>query len=350
MRQSAERDMLEALELFYYASGFAKRRFLCVFQEPQWVSEMLLDLRLLRQAGLEVLLWAPGLVESDLPAGFPVAWLKGPGALGEALAAGSLPLLTEAHNEPLEHAFELARAYGAGRIIWFGEDAGLTRGGKLVSHLDLAELRQLIAEEVAHNQNQAFLTQMAQHLADEGGEWVFVQARAGALFQEIFTHQGSGTLVAQEYQKAIEPAQAADLMDLMLLMRPYVKSGVILPVDEHQLAKEVGDYWVYRLDGNIVATARTRIIGDWVELGKFCSLPRYQGKGRARELVGQIGEAMRAQGMRWVFALTIEPKMAQFFVRLGFEPVAREELPAQWAAGYDFSRPSTAFRLDLQAK
>lgn len=339
--------MLEALELFYYASSFAKRRFLCVFEQPHWVSEMLLDLRLLHQAGLEVLLWAPGLQESDLPPGFPLFWLAGPEDLDQALAEGGLPLLAQTQAEPMNHAFELARDYGAGRIVWFGEEAGLKAQGKLVSHLDLSELGQLIKGGGAQNVTTEFLSKLKDRLEAEGFEWVFVQAQAGALFQEIFTHQGSGTLVAQSYQKSIEPAGAADLMDLLLLMRPYVKSGAILPVDERELAHEVGDYWVYRLDGNIVATARVKAMGDWVELGKFCSLPRYQGKGRARELVAQVASAMKAQGKRYLFALTIEPKMAQFFTRAGFEAIEREALPAAWSQGYDFSRPSNAFRLSL---
>lgn len=350
MRQSIEREMLEVLELFYYATSFQGRRFLCCFGPGTMVSEMLLDLRLLHRARLEVCLLAPGLDPAHLPPGYPVLAVHNQKELERALKKGLMPLLPSSEGELMGHAFGLAKTFGVSRILWLGQEPGLLCGGKLQSFLDLGELKALVEGPESMNFDRAFLGDLWKHLKHSSQEWVFVEAKSGSLFQEVFTHQGCGTLVARSYQKSIAKAQVSDLLDVMLLMRPYAKSGVILPVGEEQLAKEIGDYWVYRLGGSIVVTARTRVLGDWVELGKFCSLPRYQGKGRARELVAKIAEEMAAQGAKYLFALTVEPKMGTFFERMGFEKVERETLPKAWAKGYDFSRPSVAYRLALQSK
>ncbi len=78
-------------------------------------------------------------------------------------------------------------------------------------------------------------------------------------------------------------------------------------------------------------------------MGKLCTLPRYQARGRARELVRAILDKARQDGKRAVFALTVQDYVAEFFERLGFRQVPRESLPPSWQAGYDFSRPSRAF-------
>ncbi len=58
-------------------------------------------------------------------------------------------------------------------------------------------------------------------------------------------------------------------------------------------------------------------------------------------------EEARAQGKKFVFSLSIEPKMWQFFLGLGFVETDRATLPEEWQKGYDLSRESKGFRLDL---
>jgi N-acetylglutamate synthase-like GNAT family acetyltransferase len=55
----------------------------------------------------------------------------------------------------------------------------------------------------------------------------------------------------------------------------------------------------------------------------------------------------KAQGKQSVFALTVQPYVAEFFERIGFQEVSREELPEAWKQGYDFSRPSRGYRFVL---
>ncbi|OGG94951.1 MAG: hypothetical protein A2508_10010 [Candidatus Lambdaproteobacteria bacterium RIFOXYD12_FULL_49_8] len=346
MRPSISKEMLEALEHFAYASSFAQRRFLCVFESPQDLVEMITDLRLLQQARLDVLLLSPE--AQGLPHGFPIDLVKNQARLKAALKAHRLPLLAPPKKGDLaQAAWDLALKYQAERICWLGRAPGIIKNGELISHLDLAELAQLVLQQSVSGVPLATLERVLAWSKQSELEWVFVGAQSGNLFLEIFTHQGAGTLIGPSYQKEIGPANAADLLDLLLLMRPHFEDGTLLPIDEAQLSQDLEQYRVFRLDGALVVTARLKRYGDQYELGKFCSLPRYQGRGRAMELVKAMAEEARAAGGKRLFALTIEPKIGKFFERLGFVPVERESLPEQWAQGYDFSRPSKAYALEF---
>jgi N-acetylglutamate synthase-like GNAT family acetyltransferase len=59
-------------------------------------------------------------------------------------------------------------------------------------------------------------------------------------------------------------------------------------------------------------------------------------------------EEARKQGRSAVFALTVQPYVGEFFEKLGFLTVPREELPDDWKKGYDFSRPSKGYLFKLR--
>jgi amino-acid N-acetyltransferase len=112
---------------------------------------------------------------------------------------------------------------------------------------------------------------------------------------------------------------------------------------EEALLSVIRSFTVYSVNGQIVAAAALITYGDSCELAKLCTLPRFQARGRARALVRAILESAKESGMRSVFALTVHSYVGEFFERLGFKAVPREELPEEWRAGYDFSRDSKAY-------
>ncbi len=154
-------------------------------------------------------------------------------------------------------------------------------------------------------------------------------------------------LFNQEERALIRRARHRDVTDIGLLFRMEIEEGRILPVDENEVDANIEAYWVYEIDGLLVGAARLKRYGEWAELAQFATLRRYRGKGRARELALRLMEEAGAQGVRRLFALSVDERMWHFFVSLGFQPAAREELPEAWRRQYDFSRPSRAFTREL---
>jgi amino-acid N-acetyltransferase len=167
------------------------------------------------------------------------------------------------------------------------------------------------------------------------------------VFEEVFTHAGSGTLFTEDYPNILRPAIEGDVREIMAIMQPYVAEGALKPVTEEELLKVVRSFMVYSVNGQIVCAAALIPYGNSCELGKLCTLPRFQARGRARALVLALIDEARKQGRDAIFALTVQPYVGEFFEKLGFVQVPREELPDEWKKGYDFSRPSKGYSYKL---
>ncbi len=365
MNNRLETQMLDALELFYYANKFRRHLFVVVLEDCAVMDELLLDIRMLNTAHIRMLILHPSCVQA---AGVFALWRRrgfpfrhypamSPQQLceGEPFSIGldSVPiceLLPDSCDEPhalTEAALQVAENIGADKIFFLGRERGLMMGEKFLSHLHPGELDKYLGEGNRFNIETEKLRLLMQASTRTGVEVVLLDAVMGSLYEEIFTHRGSGSLLTSAYPNVIRQGQSSDLMDLFMLIKHEVLGGAILPVDEESLADNIGNYFVFTVNGLIVAAATLIDYGHAAELAKFCTLPRYQGKGRAVQLALSMIEKAAEQKKEYVFALSINAKMWTFFKNLGFSEIEREELPQRWREQYDFSRPSKAFRLVL---
>ena len=176
---------------------------------------------------------------------------------------------------------------------------------------------------------------------------VLIRGVSGELFREVFTHDGAGVIFNATVQSQIRKAKLSDVTDIALLLRADIEAGRILPKSENDIEANIGAYWIYEIDGMGVGLACLNAYGEEAEMSQFSTLPRYRGKGRARELARQLIAEAGAQGYRGVFALSVDERMWEFFLSLGFQRVARESLPEGWRRQYDMNRDSRAFRMKL---
>jgi N-acetylglutamate synthase-like GNAT family acetyltransferase len=176
---------------------------------------------------------------------------------------------------------------------------------------------------------------------------IVLEGREGQLFREVFTYEGAGVLFNAYRETRIRRAEMRDVMDIALLLRPEIAAERIRPIVESEIEAAIGNYWVYEMDDMPVGLACLKGYGEEAEMAQFTTLPRFRGKGRARELAIHLAGVAHEQGFQRVFALSTDPRMWDFFLSLGFSQVERGELPPQWRAEYDMSRPSRAFRKTL---
>lgn len=356
---AVDAQMLSTLELLHYCQRFRDTLFAFCFERSEDCDEVLLDLRVLNAARIRQVLFCasdPRLErklelwnrsgerflivparEGDLTT---AAFI---GRLQTELSAGNVPLVALAEPGLEREILHCAVALGARKVFFPGSLAGLELGGRFRSYPTVAELEQALAEHVPLNLPEERLRFLLEQQDLHRVDLVLVQARRGAIFQEVFTHSGSGTLFTREYPNLLRAAVETDVRDIFALMQPYVDEGTLKPITEEELLEMVRSFMVYSVNEQIVAAAAVLEHEDCYELGKLCTLPRYQARGRARELVRAILDKARQDGKRAVFALTVQDYVAEFFERLGFRQVPRESLPPSWQAGYDFSRPSRAF-------
>ncbi|MEA3544102.1 MAG: GNAT family N-acetyltransferase [Thermodesulfobacteriota bacterium] len=361
MTDTIETQMLDALELFHYASQFRDHQFILVLEDDVSLEEIMLDIRMLYSAQIKiVILYSVNQKVGDYldcwsKRGFRLhhsasktpeqaldLLLKEPDCVAGAVVGLDLTLCQQ--PEALtSQSLLIAKKMGVDKVFFLGTQKGLTLDEKFLSHPRPSELERYLDQGRSLNIVPSKLRLMVETTQRTGIEVIILAGKSGTLFEEVFTHRGSGTLLTEDYPNVIRQGSDSDLTDLLMLIKHGMEQGSILPVAEEAIATNIHNYFVYTVNNSIVASATLVDYGDTAELAKFCTLPRYQGKGRARQLALQMIETAAELKKDSVFALSVNPKMWDFFLGLGFDETSRGELPELWQTQYDFSRPSKAF-------
>jgi amino-acid N-acetyltransferase len=129
----------------------------------------------------------------------------------------------------------------------------------------------------------------------------------------------------------VRAATISDMRAVEPLIREFAEYNLMLPKSFDQLVRNFREFVVATdPDGRIVGCGALRVYGE--SLAEVCSLAvesSMQRSGLGRRLVERLVENAQDLAISRVFALTLNP---QFFGRLGFEVVAKDEFPQKvWA-------------------
>lgn len=369
-----ESRMLDALELLHYSARFSGQLFAFCFDSSNDCRDLLMDLRVLHAAKIRQVLFCDAdnallkwlalwnrsghsflVVELEEQETLQSASFIG--RIQRSLVAGHLPLVVlPTLSDPAEQRFtqkseviHCAVALGATKVFFPGPVANLRIDGRSNSCPSPEQLDRALENPMKINVDLERLEFFVQQQRLHGVEIVWVEDQRGAIFNEVFTHSGSGTLFTAEHPNIMRPAEESDVMDILAIMQPYVKAGTLKKMTEDELLSQIRSFTLYTVNQQIVALAALIEYDDCYELAKLCTLPRYQARGRARNLVRELQNRTKQAGKRGVFALTVSEAVGEFFLQMGFESCRREELPPSWKEDYDFSRPSEAFWYSTEA-
>ena len=277
--------------------------------------------------------------------------------IGRLLDERSIVLLSSLGYSPTGEIFNLscedvatraAIELKADKLVLFGEPAGLfDEHGMLV--------RELRPQQVpAHllrlgSDYQAELLDAAAQ-ACRGGvkrSHIVSYATDGSLLTELFTRDGSGTLVDQEQFESLREATIEDVGGLIDLISPLEEQGVLVRRSREVLEREIGQFSIVERDGLIIACAALYPFAD-SQAGELACLavnPEYRHGQRGDELLEVIEQRARALGLKSLFVLTT--RTAHWFRERGFQPSAVERLPAARASLYNYQRNSKVFEKSL---
>lgn len=359
---SDESLMLSAIELFHYSYKFREQKVVIAIPEFADLKNLLSDFHVLRSSHIQAILCVR-MNQADMDT---VSRFNLQGHRFQVVSADECSL-SQKHIETMlnsdeipvfsypketdyihlcEAGLALSDLCSAIKFFYVQESPGLEIDGTLLSHCSRDELLTRMSTETKLSLDRAVL----QRLCNSTIDIAIIAHSSGALFQELFTHRGSGTLLSSEYPNVVRKAQLSDISEITLLLTPYVQRGSLLAFDDDELIENIEDFHVYTVDSQIAAAARMKSYGAVVEIGKFCTLPRYQRRGRARVLAESLIDRAKAENRTAVFALSIEPSMWDFFLNLGFQECSFEDLPATWRTQYDSNRRSRAFLLSLDTE
>jgi amino-acid N-acetyltransferase len=279
-------------------------------------------------------------------------------AIRRAIDIGALVLLSPFGFSPTGEAFNLtmedvatstAMALGADKLIFMTEVAGIRENqddpeSPIDTELALADARRMLAA-LARPEKPTDIGFYLQHCvrACEGGverSHILPFAVDGALLQEVFTHDGIGTMVVDEKLESLREATSDDVGGILQLIEPFERDGTLVRRERTEIERDVANYTVIEHDGIIFGCAALYPYPE-AKTGEMAALtvsPLSQGQGDGERILKRVEQRAKAMGLASIFVLTT--RTMHWFIKRGFAPVDPDWLPEARKRKYNWDRRS----------
>jgi amino-acid N-acetyltransferase len=270
------------------------------------------------------------------------------------LALGHIVLMPPQGYSPTGDIFNLSyedvgsqvsAALKADKLIVFTDDQGvLDEDGALIRELTVRQALQRVSDHVVSGHDADLLRS-----ACDACTWgvrrahIISYLRDGAILEELFTRDGSGTLVSDDNYEQIRRARVEDIGGILELIQPLEEQGVLVRRSREMLETEIDRFVVAERDGMIIGCAALYAYPreQAGELSCFAVNPGYRRGGRGDTILNMVESMARAQGLARLFVLTTQTE--HWFRERGFEPSSVESLPGPKLASYNTNRNSKVF-------
>ena len=283
-------------------------------------------------------------------------------AISQQLDQGNIVLLSSCGYSPSGEMFNLtaedvatqtAISLAAEKLILMGEDEGLpsfanktdTNDSAVISQITTVALTQrlndLSGEHKMHAQ--AALTAVK---AGINRAHLLSYKIDGALLQELFTHEGAGTLITADDYELLRQANIEDVGGILELLTPLEEEGVLVRRSRELLETEINRFKVIERDGMIIACAALYPhSSELAELACVAVSSEYRSGQRGDRLLNAISAQAKAEDTHKIFVLTT--RTAHWFMERGFSEADISALPQERQSLYNFQRNSKIFIKDL---
>ncbi len=147
--------------------------------------------------------------------------------------------------------------------------------------------------------------------------------------QELFSIEGVGTLIANNFTEVFEPLGADIGEDVIAgILNLYRGEGYLLPRNRAYIDAKRSNFFVTRIDGIIVGCVEKKEIdAETVELGALAISSRFRNHRIGVFTIGAFIDEMRRAGYRRFLSLTNNPVLAGLYQKLGFYPCPGDAFP-----------------------
>ncbi len=240
---------------------------------------------------------------------------------------------------------QVAAALRADKLIIYTRHQGvLDEQGELIRELSARQASERLAASQARGED-AELLRAACNACVKGVQRAHIISYQvdGALLEELFTRDGSGTLVSGDTYEQIRAAGVEDIGGIIELIRPLEEQGVLVRRSREMLETEIDRFVVADRDGTVVGCAALYHYPEEQagELSCFAVDAAYRRGGRGDELLAMIEQMARSQGLQRLFVLTTQTE--HWFRERGFQPSTVQALPGPKLAAYNAQRNSKVF-------
>lgn len=261
------------------------------------------------------------------------------GSMGYSATGEVFNLLSE------DVALQTAIALKADKLIFLGDESGIyNEKGQLIKEMIPHEVARYLRDKPMFTEMARFL--QASSIACQNGIYrthIISYAKDGALLEELFTRDGSGTLISHDSYEEIRRADVDDVVGLIELLQPLEEQGILVRRSRERLENEIDYFSVIERDGMILGCGALYPLSDKsAEVACVAVHPNYRKGNRGADLIAFLEQQARSHGIQALYVLTT--RTAHWFVEQGFVEVPADSLPADRYASYDKSRNSKVLK------
>lgn len=245
-------------------------------------------------------------------------------------------------------ATQAAIALKADKLIVFSNYDGIyNRDGKLLRTIERPQLEQLMMQGDITTEDTVLSALTTSVAAGIPRAHCISYEKDGALLQELFTRDGTGSLVMEHHYEQLRGATIDDVGGILNLIKPLEESGALVKRSRERLESEINQFIIIVRDGMIIACAALYLYPEdgCAELACVATHADYRGKNRGERILDEVRRRALEAGIERLFVLTTVT--AHWFLDHGFEPADISALPAVKKELYNYQRNSKVFTLHL---
>ncbi len=244
-----------------------------------------------------------------------------------------------------EIATDTAITLNAEKLIFIVAGKGaLSADGKHLQQLTAEQAEQLLQTAPQARDTAAYLP-CAIRAARSGVPRVHLVTASedGALLCELFTHEGSGTMITRDPLVKVRPAHIDDVSSILNLIRPLEERGILVKRSVEHLERDIDQYSLLDHDDKICGCVAMHQYPEssMAELACLVVSSETRDAGYGERLLQHVEEQARDHHISHLFVLTTQT--AHWFVERGFVAGDLSQLPPQKQDLYNHVRRSKVF-------
>ena len=235
----------------------------------------------------------------------------------------------------------------ADKLIFLGKQHGLlNEHGQLQREITPQQLDAHILKYEDSNPEIALHLSAAKDASLNGVNRVHLisYAHDGAMLEELFTRDGSGTMITDAHYEDVRTANIQDVGGLINLLRPLEEEGILVYRSRERLENEIEQFAVIERDGTILACAALYPIPttgnelNSAEIACVAVHPSYRKSNRGSQILHYLEDKAKEAGIQQLFILTT--RTAHWFLEQGFVKASVDDLPNARQELYNYQRNS----------
>jgi len=234
----------------------------------------------------------------------------------------------------------------ADKLIFFVESLPVDSDGNAIREASANTMERLAPQQFDENLMRTL--NRAIHACRKGVSRVHLLSLSdpNALLRELFTRDGSGTLVTAERWENLRGATVEDVSGIIELISPLQENGTLATRSREALERDIENFVICEREGLIIGCAalfvdQAHSDNEIGEIACVATHPDYRGQGRAAELIDNLESRARASNLKKVMLLST--RAAHWFIERGYVEQTPENMPQYRRISYDEKRNSKIF-------